>query len=380
MPRSAGTRRVRRSSGDALGQAHRLKGRGEPGSPFPGDAQQAGQVGWGDPGPVEERVEAALRRGREHRWRELGITLPERAGKEHPSRQGLNGGEAAPLDHGKRLLKGEDAGEGGQPPDAVAGTGVDDVRFEGEEGRQGSAPQEPARVPQPHLVRQEQEERAGEGTLGEPPQALGEGRAIGDGPVADDAQDGSVREEQGRVQRRGPVPADAEGPGRAAEGDGQAVDDGNRVEPLQEQAAPVGRDGPRAQEPLDRDALRVGQAPHARGGEAVAARGRDEPGCMRKRGDEAPVLKLRGRAVHRGRRAAREGGEVEPVGEGRLRQLAQERFLAGQRFHGSPSSPGAVASGPFRPRRPLPFAGGRMVAPGETSSASAAASSRSPSR
>ena len=71
-------------------------------------------------GQSKSRVQATLRRGREQRGRELGITPPERARKEHPSRQGLNGGEAAPLEGGQRLVEGEDAGKGGQAPDAVA--------------------------------------------------------------------------------------------------------------------------------------------------------------------------------------------------------------------------------------------------------------------
>ena len=91
----------------------------------------------------------------------MGITLPERAGKEHPSRQGLNGGEAAPLDDGQRLPEREHAGRG--RAGARCGrrdAACDDVRFEREEGRQGSAPQQPAHVPEAHLVRQKQEERA----------------------------------------------------------------------------------------------------------------------------------------------------------------------------------------------------------------------------
>ena len=85
---------------------------------------------------------------------------------------------------------------------------------------------------------------AGEQPLAEPPQALGEGRSVGCQALPDDPDGPPAGEHDGGVQGSGPVQPQAHGAGGGIGDVGrQPVYDGQGVEPLHQDAPPLGRDG-----------------------------------------------------------------------------------------------------------------------------------------
>ena len=147
-----------------------------------------------------------------------------------------------------------------------------------EKGGQWRTTQQPARMTQPYFVRNEHEDRSWKGPLVQPPQPLGEACAVRGRPLPDDAETATVGEHEGGVQGPGPVPAEAEGMRDGGDRGGEAVDDRQGVEAPEQEAAPVGGDGARAQQLVHPEVEFESQPAHAFGGEVEAPRGRDEVG------------------------------------------------------------------------------------------------------
>ena len=93
---------------------------------------------------------------------------------------------------------------GGTPYEGV-GPGQDRVSLQGEEGGDGGADEGAPGVSQPDLVGDDDEDGAGERPLAEPPQPLGEGRAVGGVSLPDDADAPLSGEGHGSVQGSGAV-------------------------------------------------------------------------------------------------------------------------------------------------------------------------------
>ena len=114
-------------------------------------------------------------------------------------------------------------------------------------------------MPEAHVVGHEDEERSGEGQVAQPPEPLGEARPVGGESLPDDPYGPAVRQRYGGVHRDGPVPAEPDGVGDVGEGGGDAVDGGERVEPVHQDAPPLGGDGMGAHQLIEGDALLSGE-------------------------------------------------------------------------------------------------------------------------
>ena len=227
---------------------------------------------------------------------------------------------------------------GGRTPHGVVGPGQHGVALQGEDRGRGGAGQHSAGVPEPHLVGREDQDSAGERPLAKPPQALGEGRAISGQALPDDPDGPPAGEHDGGVQGSGPVQPQAHGAGGGVGDVGrQPVYDGQGVEPLHQDAPPLGRDGARAQQLVQGEVLVLGQPPQAAGGEEVApGRGRE----LRRVGDgggEAALLQPADRLVDGGPGPAGDADHLQPVQQGRPRQPAEQLSLAPAGPH-SPAS------------------------------------------
>ena len=154
--------------------------------------------------------------------------------------------------------------DGAQPPHRVIGGGGYRLALQGEEGRDGALGEQPSGMAQPRLVGHQQEHGAGARPLGEPPEPLGEARPVGGEALPDDADGPAAGQGQGGVQRHGAVPAEADGVGEVGDVRGQAVDDGQGVEALQEDAPPAGRYGTVAEQVVQGRVLVLGQPGAAR--------------------------------------------------------------------------------------------------------------------
>ena len=185
-----------------------------------GDAQQRPQVGGRQPRPVGDEAEDALP-GRAER------------GGEHPVRAQVARAEVARDGRtGERLLlrpgaalchvredfpERERRRAGGRAPDALVRPGRRRVAFQRKEGRYGRCRHQPGRVAQPHRVGDEQQAGARARPLAQPPEALGEGGAVGGPALPDHEQPAPVGERDRGVHRHRPVPAEAQRPGLRAE-------------------------------------------------------------------------------------------------------------------------------------------------------------------
>ena len=125
----------------------------------------------------------------------------------------------------------------------VSGPAPANVALQGEECGEGRSGEQPARVAQPDLVGHEEEGRAGPLPLPEPPEAPAEAGPVGCRPLPDQRDHASAGQAYGGVHRQGAIPPEAQGPGDASHGGGEAVDDGKAVEALEQHAPMPGRDG-----------------------------------------------------------------------------------------------------------------------------------------
>ena len=125
---------------------------------------------------------------------------------------------------------------------AVSGAGR--VALQGDEAQQGQVVQHPAHLAQPHLVGGQQQHGIRTGLLGQPPQPLGEGGAVGGVPHADHGQGLAAGQGDAGVQGAVPAPPETKGTLGLGKGSNGAVDDGQGVQPLQQDSLPAGGDGP----------------------------------------------------------------------------------------------------------------------------------------
>ncbi len=114
------------------------------------------------------------------------------------------------------------------------------MAIQGEKGRSEGAAQQVAGLAQAHLVGNDHQEGTGPGTLGQPPEPLGEAGALGGGPLPCYRQHTITGPGDGGVVGQGPVPAEGQGVKYLVDGAGQAVDDGGGVHAFQQDPTPVG--------------------------------------------------------------------------------------------------------------------------------------------
>ena len=119
-----------------------------------------------------------------------------------------------------------------------------------------------------------QQHGVGTGLLGQPPQPLGEGGAVGGVAHAHHRQGAAAGQRNASVQGTGPVPLQPERPFRLGKGGGNAVDNGQGVQPFQQDPLPAGGNGAEGQRFLQGDSLQLGQPLQPGRGQAVAAGGR----------------------------------------------------------------------------------------------------------
>ena len=109
-------------------------------------------------------------------------------------------------------------------PDRIGGPGQYGVGFQRKKADRGRAPDEPPRLPQPGLVRREQQQGARQITIPEPAHALAERRAFGGDAAPDDPHAAAIGQRDRGVQRMSPVPAEADRMRGIGRGGGDAVD------------------------------------------------------------------------------------------------------------------------------------------------------------
>ena len=209
-------------------------------------------------------------------------------------------------------------------------------------------------MPQPHPVGHEQQDPGGRRPLAQPPEPPGEGRAVRGAALAHDGDGATPGEGEGRVRGQGTVPAEADGPGQCGDRRGEAVDGGDSVEPLQEEASPCGRDGKGAQHVGHGPVLLPRQLAQPGGGHVKAPRGRRQLRGMGNGGDEPRVFQPADGLVHRAPRPAGEGDQLQAVEEGHGGKPPQQVARASGQLHASSSlaASGEPASPP-RERRLL---------------------------
>ena len=290
------------------------------------EAQQPGQVVQGEPGPVGEQVEGALLGGLEQGGQHVvgdspsASVLANVVGHGSP-RQGPLGGKRAPGVHPVDGVPQADGGvDRGQPPHPVAGGSRGRVALDGEDRGGLRSGQQPAGVAQPGLVGDDQEDAAEARPLFEPPEPLGEARTVGGVSLPDDGDGAPSGEGDGGVHRHGPVPAESDGVVEVGDGGGEPVDDGHGVEPLQEEATPLGRDGAVQEEAVHGDALLLGQSAQPCGGEVEPAGGRGEVGGVGDGGGQPLVFQPADGPVDRAPGPAGDGDRLQPVEEGHVGQ------------------------------------------------------------
>ena len=151
------------------------------------------------------------------------------------------------------------------------------------------------------------------------------------------------------VHRRRPEQLDADGEGHVGDGGGQAVDDGQGVQPFQQHAPPLGRHGTPAQQFVQAGPLDRRQPAQPVGGEIVAAGGRQQGRSVGDGRRHPPFRELRfipayTAPLDQPERAARSSRSAK----GSLRQPAQQAGLAMGQGH-SATSPPAAGSSPSSP-------------------------------
>ena len=201
-------------------------------------------------------------------------------------------------------------------PYPVARSGQDRLAFQSEQGRHVGGREEPAGVPEPHVVGHEDEERSGEGPVAQPPEPLGEARPVGGESLPDDPDGPAVRQRHGGVHRHGPVPAEPDGVGDVGEGGGDVVDGGERVEPVHQDAPPLGGDGMGAHQLVEGDALLSGEPAQPCGGEMEPPGGGKRVYGVGHGGAEPAGLQARYGLVDGAPRPAADGNHLQPVEEG----------------------------------------------------------------
>ena len=222
----------------AVHEPEAFKGVDELGGPLGRDAHEPGQLLESDPGPVRNQVEGALLGGLENDGQHMVGHVRRRppvgkiVGEVGPFRFRLPR-QLAPGGRPFELVAQVDGGgDFDGAPYPVARSGQDRLAFQGEQGRHIGGREEPAGVPETHVVGHEDEERFGERQVAQPPEPLREARPVGGESLPDDPDGPAVRQRHGGVHRHGPVPAEPDGVGDVGEGGGDVVDGGERVEPV----------------------------------------------------------------------------------------------------------------------------------------------------
>ena len=187
-------------------------------------------------------------------------------------------------------------------------------------------------------VGHEQERGGGLRPLPEPPEPLGEARAVGGRSLPDDGDGPPVGKGEGRVHRHGAIPAEADGVGQGRYGGGDPVDDANGVQPLQEEATPLVRDGSGPEQPVHPRTLLPGQPSQPVVGEAVAAGRRRQLRGVGHRGRKALALQRLEAPVDRAPRPAGDCDGLQPVEKGHVGEEPQGIGFDEPHSSASPSS------------------------------------------
>ena len=222
-------------------------------------------------------------------------------------------------------------------PDGLRGTCPGRASLQAEDGRDVRVGKRLAGVPQPHLVGHEHERSSGKRPFTEPIETFREPRPVRREPLPDDAKGPAVGKLDGGVQGRGPVPAQPDGSRLGGDGRGQPVDDAHGVEPLHEDAPPLGGDWVCAKYPVQSHVFQSGQVLESCCGEAVASGGAQQVSAVGDRGCQALPFQGVDGVVGRAVGNARHGGQLQTVEKGHGGQPPHQQQVPFSEVHeGSP--------------------------------------------
>ena len=265
-----------------------------------------------------------------------------------PRGPGLHRQAAAPVQVGQDVAQVQGGGDGRGTPHRGIQAGQGGVPFQGQEDGESRTGQHPAGLAQPHLVGGQHQDTAGQRPLPEPPQPLGKAGAVGGEALPHHGHGAPVGQGDSCVQRGGPEPAKSDGISQVEDGGGQAVNDGQGVQPLQQHLPPPGRHRVVTQQFVQAGCLVFRQPAQPVGSEIVPAGGRQQGRSVGDGVGHPPFREPVHTGVHRAPGPAGKGRQVQPVGEGRLRQPSQQTGLAMGQGHSS-TSPPAAGSSPSSP-------------------------------
>ena len=239
----------------------------------------------------------------------------------------------------------------GRAPYPVARFGQDRLALQGEQGRDLGGREQPAGVPEPHVVGHEDEHRSGHRLVAQPPEPLGEAGPVGGASLPDDADHLPIGKRHGGVQPHGTVPAEAYGEGDVGEEAGQVMYGGQGVEALHQAAPPLGGDGAGAHQLFERLVLLLSKPVQPGCGEVEPpGRGKRVNG-VEHGGAGRARLQLLHCLVDRSPGPAGDGDHLLPVEEGHPRQGAEQVGLTSFGPHSSASSSRLACSRSSTPLR-----------------------------
>ena len=259
------------------------------------EVHQARHVPLQHPGPVGEQVEGAfLGWLEEHGQRACGVRR-QLAGQGRQRGRGFGSRRVPGAEAFQHVAQVQRGGHLGGTPYEGVDPGEDRVALQGEEGGDGGADEGAPGVSQPDLVGDDDEHGAGDRPPAEPPQPLGEGRAVGGVSLPDDADAPLSGDSHGCVQGSGAVQTQPQGEFEACDRGGQAVEGGDGVEPVEQHPPPPAGDGMGAKEVLNGGIPFPGQPAQPVCGEAVApGRGREVGGVGDRVGESTALKPLDG--------------------------------------------------------------------------------------
>ena len=314
------------------------------GGPRNRDAQQPGQVREGDPGPVGHHVEGALLGGLQKDGQQVVVHVPRRpfvgdvVGGRDALRLVLYGKLSAGVGTVEDVAQVDGSADPGRAPYPVARFGQDRLALQGEQGRDLGGREQPAGVPEPHLVGHEDEHRSGHGLVAQPPEPLGEAGPVGGASLPDDADRLPIGKRHGGVHPHGAVPAEAYGEGDVGEEAGQVIYGGQGVEAFHQAAPPLGGDGAGAHQLVEGRVLFLGEPAQPGGGEVEPSRRGKRVNGVEHGGAEPARLQLLHRLVDRGPGPAGDGDHLLPVEKGHRGQDSEQVGFASFRSHCSAST------------------------------------------
>ena len=245
-----------------------------------------------DPGPVADQIERALLGGRERSRRlpepgsQFGVQSDRHA---HTGERGLRRRIGGGRGERERLAEREAARSAGTAPDRRVSVAQGDVMFQGQEADRGRTRDEPPGVAQARLVRADQQDRANALSRPEPAHALAERGPVCRAALAHNRDPAAIGQREHGVERACPMPTQDEWEGELGRRGGEPVDDGDRVQALEDDPPPLFRDGRSAQQLEQGLAALGGQAPQASGREAEPAGRRNQIRGMSDRLHEFPL-------------------------------------------------------------------------------------------